>query len=956
MPRLQDIKLPLYSIIFGKQMAYAAVTRLTKVVVLLLVIGGVNAESQSDTASIECEKAEFSYEQGDADTALIHLKRCQQAMPEYLPALALLGKIQSRQKAYPQAVITFNDAIKRGADESLFAREWADALLAVREYEVIKDFAGYVAFPDSQKAYWLLARAESCMALQEETCARESYNLRGEIADDIEQPLGLAGIAIKTRNWKAANRHLQQARKFNDTDIRVWLAMAQVSQGQGKIEQALDYAALAFQINPEHPLVLRIMADLYLAANDDAQALSTVDAILKQSPQDPYALLVSNSLTSNTERALQLQAVKNQIEKLRASLTEPSDELMYLQGLIAYQEGALETAITQFEHLYKEKAYFPQTIVLLAKTQVQLGQRAEAIKVLEANQDLLLTEAPTAYALLIELFIEQGTVFKALGSWQTFISTYPKRIDAQLLEVKILLARGLLDRGAEKLTVLQQRYPDSTEIQTVYAVVMARANQPERALMAVKQLLGAEPQSAYLLNFKGALHLMLHQYVDAATALDEALRLSPDLTPAKINRIWLTYQQGETERAVNEARELSSRLPRDLAVGQLYAGLLLSSGQSGQAMNQYLRLMQLDDTQQSVIEALVTLRLQNNNLAAAIQGLSRLIELEYNTVQNLLRRAQLSIALGEVKKAEIDIKKAALLANNDPLLLVAAANAALQAGNSRLAIQSLHRARELMPDDLLAGLKLAEIFLNENQSSEAEVVLKQLVKAHANQVDVWLLKGRLAEQQGDLNNAKRHYYKALSLNGDYDLIYAKLYTLTQYGVGSDEFEKILIAKVSKQPNVIFTRNLLAQLYYYQLRFESAAKHYTYLYENLLPEDKKPAFARRLAQTYFHFNTAKGIEYTKIALQSAPDDPYVKSLAGWSLTLQNRPAEAVKLLREAYTLDGNNPDTAYFLAYTLAQLELNSEAQQVVSQLINKQRGFAYEKEAQALVARLKNAS
>lgn len=922
----------------------------------LVISGPVHAQSSSESAMLACEKAEYSYEQGDTDTALIHLKTCLQEQHDYLPAVALMGRIQSKQKAYAQSVVTFNSARKRGADEALFAREWGDALLAIRDYESIKAFDEYVDFPVEQKAYWLLVRAEACAALDDVLCAKESYQQRGKVADDIEQSLGLAGLAIKAHDWKVATRYLERARLYNDADIRIWLAFAQVSKGQNDINAALDYAGLAFQINPEHPLVLRIIADLYLADNNYDKALGAINTILQQSPLDPYAVLVRNSLARTSESTQQLQEVKARIEKLKASLSEPTQELMYLQGLIAYQEGAYETALADFTRLYRQQAYFPQTIVLLAKSHAFLGQRADAIKILEDNQDLLLTEAPTAYAMMIELFIEQGTIFKALSSWQTFSFTYPDRLDAKLLEVKILLGRGLLQRGVEKLSALHEQYPDSIEIQSVYAVVMARANQPEQALMAVKQLLIEDPDNPSLLNFKGGLHLMLHQYNEAEVTLDRALELSPELTSAKLNRIWLTYKQGATEQAVNDARELASRLPRNLSVGQLYAGLLLSTGESGQAMNQYLRLASLDDTQQSVLEALVALRLRNNNVKDAIQSLSRLIELEYNTTQNLLRRAQLNNALGDVKKAESDLKKAALLGNNDPLLLVATANAALQTGNSRLAIQALHRARELMPDDLLAGVKLAEIFLNTNQSTEAGVVLKQLVKDHPTQADVWLLNGRLAEQMGELQTAKKHYYKALSLNNNYDLIYAKLYGLTLYGVGVADFEKTLVRSVDAKPDVQFTRNLLAQFYYYQHRFESAAKHYVYLYQKLLPEDKKPAFARRLAQTYFHFNITKGIEYTDIARQSTPDDPYVKSLRGWSLTLQNLPGEAVKLLREAHTLDGKNPDTAYFLAYTLGELGLNNEALQIVSQLLDKQTDFAYQKEARALAARLKSAS
>ena len=139
---LQDVKLPFYSLnaLFRLQGTSPVIMLSVILLAAALLCAPAKAQQSNETSSVECEKAEYSYDQGDPDTALVHLKRCQRAMPDFLPAVALLGKIQSKHGAYSQAVVTFNSARKRGADPSLFAREWADALLATRNYQTIYEF------------------------------------------------------------------------------------------------------------------------------------------------------------------------------------------------------------------------------------------------------------------------------------------------------------------------------------------------------------------------------------------------------------------------------------------------------------------------------------------------------------------------------------------------------------------------------------------------------------------------------------------------------------------------------------------------------------------------------------------------------------------------------------------------------------------------------------------------
>ncbi|NVK54252.1 MAG: tetratricopeptide repeat protein [Alteromonadaceae bacterium] len=907
----------------------------------------VSAQDEKPAGVIECEKAELAYLDKKVNEALIYLQRCRQALPDYLPALTLLGKIQSEYSRHELAVVTFSQALSEGADAALFAIPWSRSLLASRNYKTLTDFQGYHEFDTPVRIEWLKARAIACLKQNEQTCARSSYAELAAITTDITVPLGFAGLAIRDKDWQEATRQLDIAAAMDEDDVRVWLAYSRLALDRQKHDEALDYVNKAFKMEPENPRVLRMLVDVYLANDQREQATATLKMIIGQSPDDPFAMLVSNSLSYNEKYAAMLSELKVRIDQFSRESKADNKELYYLQGLIAYQEGRYEQALKNFLYLHTERAYLPQSLIMLARTYVALEKPAEAIKVLEGEQEMLLDGAPELMSMLIELFIEQGTVFKALPSWTKYAERYPDRLDVHLLEIKILFKRGL-PGAMDKLDALYQRYPDSEEVARVYAVMLTRTGESEKALEIVDYMLDKAQNEAAWYNFKGALHLMLKQQDEAYSALSKALSLDESLLTARLNLAWLQYEQGEIEEALTEVVSLIAQYPSKLSIKQLYAGMLLSAGRFVEARTEYEALYGLDNSQRSVIESLITIYQRDNQQSRVIDLISRLIELDIDVGSNLIRRAQLYVADKQMARASVDLYKALSLADDDKDIILSIANVSLQTGNEKLAVRSLKTAIDVAPDDTLAPIKLAELYLNIEQPNNAKELLEASQAQLSDIPEYWILLGRLAEQQGQVELAAKHYHHVLTLNPSFDLAFAKLYTLTQYNVGVDTFEKALKKRVASDPEGSFSRKLLGQYYYYRGQFKAAAEQYQYLMESTDEDQRKAALARRLAQAYFHFDSVKAQAAVATAVELNASDPQIMALDGWSMVQQGALEEGLKRLREAYTLYGDNPDTQYFIAYTLNELALYDEAREVLQQLLNTNVHYSYRDQAQAL--------
>ncbi len=908
---------------------------------------GLAQSQQAEAVVIDCEKAEFAYLDGNSEEALIYLKRCRQQLPDYLPALTLLGKIQTEYGRYNLAVDTFQQALEQGADAELFAREWSQSLIAARQFESLISFTGFKAFTLAMRAEWLKQRAVACRETNNDNCARESYAALKLLGEELAAALGFAELAIESKAWQEAEKQLELAASMARNDTRVLLASGRLALYQQRYDEALAFVDKASVLAPQDPLVLRTLVDVYLAANQRAEAANTLDLILSLTPEDPFAMLVRNSLNPNDKYAEILATYKARIEQLDQTTKANDQTLYYLEGLIAYQSGSYEQALKAFTFLVKERAFYPQTLTLLARSHVALKQPGQAIGLLEPEQDTLLAEAPESMALLIELFIEDGKNFKALPAWRSFANRYPQRLETGLLEVKILFARGMQAPAMQRLEQLLQSFPESEEVARVSAVALSFAGDYPKALSVVEQQLQHSAQAPVWFNFKGTLHLMSGDVGNARVAFENALSHDPNMVPARANLAWLDFYQGNKSTALQKVEELATQYPGQQPLQQMYAGMLLSSGQTELAKERYESLYKQDSTERSVIESLIAIYQREGDTAGAIKMLSRLIDLEHDTARNLLRRAQLYVSQQESNRADLDLYKALPLSNGNETLLLGIANISIQSGNQRLAIKSLQQARQINPDDPLPPIKLAEIYLNHNQTEEADKVL-QAASDFNHIPELWLLKGRHAEQQGQAVKAGDYYHHALRLNPEFELAYAKLYGLTRFNIGKDTFEEALKKRVVEAPDSVFSRSLLGQYYYYEQRFKEAVPHYEKLYLSAVEDTKKAGYARRLAQIYFHFEPQKAIEYVDAAEAINPADPYILALKGWGLVQRNRMESGLKLLREAYTRNGQDGDTQYFLAYTLNALGMREEARKFLTPLADTQAPSTYPQEIQQL--------
>ncbi|MFT2090603.1 XrtA/PEP-CTERM system TPR-repeat protein PrsT [Paraglaciecola sp. 2405UD69-4] len=906
-------------------------------------------------SQLHYESALSAYKAERFDESMIHLKNALHESPNNLPSKVLMGQLLTKQGQYKTAEIEFSEAIRQGADVSLFSTSWGLALIKLKEFEKVIEYTGFKSFPSIQLKDWLRLRADACMQAKNYECATESYAYLGRISKDRAEELnGLANVALTLKNYPEALSFLTQAGEIDPKNSVTWQLKGLVARQQNDLTNALTYLEKAFQLNPDDPYILRHLADVYLASSNQEAAKKTVNTILTASPNDPFAILVNSWLQQGTSLAPDAEEKFNElaakIKNYPSQLVEQDQPLLFLRALIQFREKNYDFAIRDFTALRRFDRSDLSPIIYLAKSYIALNKEKKAMALLEENQAML-EALPDTLIMLGDLYINNDKNFKALSLIETLKEKYADNIQVQLLETKLLIARGKTQEGLESLDNLTAQAPDNQAILLVHSILNLQANRFAKANASISQLLSFKPNDPVSLNIKGAILIKLNQVTEAQSYLNKALTINPNFTSANYNLATTWYLLGDLTKAEQLVANILAKSPNYPAALLLLAKMQLKQNDADQALQNYRKVLLSDKNNVAALEGLTTIYVSRKEYKSALLQLNRLTSRDQENPKYVIQKAQIYIAQNDTLSSKRTLQELQRLASNNAALMIALHKLQMLVGDVEAATHSLVSAQKLQPDSLKLALQLSEFLLNEHKTDAAESQLNQLSSKYPQQAEVSFLLGRLAEQQGKLTKANQLYLTTLDLDDSYELALAKLYALTTKGIASAPFKDKLDQIVANNPERFFPRNLLAQYLFYQKNYEQAAQEYEQLLQHAELNEPQ-GILNRLAYIYMTSDLDKSLEY---ALQSyALDDKNPKTLTiyGWLLTQKSQPKEGLELLRRAYSRDQQNPALHYYIAVSLNMLGLVNEAKSELAALFDKNQNFEEKAAAEALYAKL----
>jgi len=256
--------------------------------------------------------------------------------------------------------------------------------------------------------------------------------------------------------------------------------------------------------------------------------------------------------------------------------------------------------------------------------------------------------------------------------------------------------------------------------------------------------------------------------------------------------------------------------------------------------------------------------------------------------------------------------------------------------NLRNAFKMLSEAVEKKPDLLDAQIKLAGLYLASNDLQRAKEKSDLVIQKDPRNVDALLLKGRIEQKEGRLDEAEQTYRQALDLDSKRLLTYYEFAALHLLKKDPASAEALLQKALAIDPNSIETHVSLARFYHYNRQPNEAEAYYQKAL-TLSPQNKALYFA--LANFYtIEKRTAEAENKLVEASQLDVKDPEPFIALGDFYVGQRKLQEAERAYRQAKDAKPEGIFSRKRLADFYLNIGKKNEAAGLIDEILTKNGG------------------
>jgi tetratricopeptide (TPR) repeat protein len=412
---------------------------------------------------------------------------------------------------------------------------------------------------------------------------------------------GLARLAAKEEDWKAAWPHLQAMPKLHPNPVYQVLLGAPLVRTLDEAKAAAEKVAALRKQNPgfwaDSAEVLATQADLQLVAGDRTGADVSLRALHAAAIKEvPSALLLADvyRIAGRLPPALALAS--------GAVKAEPtSGDGWILLALIATQAREFAAADQALGRVAAKVPRDPE--LLMAKARVDRANERIAGAIESAQKAVNLVPASsgryrrTVRLALVELLLQTNQSDRARIEVNAMLREDPTSVPAQLAAAAVAIEQKHLDEALKTLESL-----DATEdlsARTVCRVQELRG----AAFLAKGETAGAEKAFRRCIEKRPTdatgpllLGIALESRRDLAGARREwqrAMELAPGDAGIVRRLAELDWKAGHRNDAIELVRAQQKRVPQSPALAELLGQLLHSAGQMVEAEAQYRRALEL---------------------------------------------------------------------------------------------------------------------------------------------------------------------------------------------------------------------------------------------------------------------------------------------------------------------------------------------------------------------------
>ena len=921
------------------------------IVLLFLTFFSTSGFAQS---SSHYEKALQSYVSQDYNASYIHLKNALKENPSELAAKILMGEVLLINGYFNEAITEFEEAIDFGADVNLVLKSYGKSLILTQKFEQIL-LLDYKGLSDSNKFELNMLKATAYASLGDSSNAETSFLLALAIRPNSVRALNsLATLYLKRHDISLSQKYLSLSMQSNPLNASTWRLKGLLEKQQKQTDTALISFEKAYQLNPNDPFVLRAYADGLWDAKKVKEAEKILAIILSQTPDDPYAILLQSQILSASDKTQEAQEL---LGKLAQDLTLLSGQsvasnlsLRFASGMTAYLTNNYEQALTDIVYYVNNSNLDINTIGVLADTYLKLKKERSALKLLEDNEDIV-SENLNISLLLCDLYLKANRAFKCEKLADLLKDKYPDKPRVDFVKAKTLVARNKIPEAINILNkITDPKFYHQKEL--AIAHLYFQTEQLTKAYQIATSLLAELPEDIDILNLNVALLIKKQDWDSAEILIKKVLEKKPNYVPARFNKANLLGGKKQYQEALNIMQELEKEEALQAGSYLLYAEILTALKDYDGAIDKLRFATKLDDKSIPISEKLIELYILTERYREGLWEIDNYARKTFSDDKYVLTKAELKHKLGQIDESKKLLDELFVKWDKSSSNLIALSQAQFKTKDFVGVEKTLLAVLEMQENNYLPALmQLNKLYIDTNRPQLAQKYLSIANKRFPQNPAVMVAQATLDIKLSRYQTAYILLWDTLAIDASYLPAYAQLYQLSNIGTGTEKFVTHIENLLSKNPDKHLLRNLLADTYLQNDKRDKAKPHYEQL---LLLKDypNKSAVLNNVAFITMDENLEKALQLVEQGLQISPKSASLIDTKGWILANQGQYDEALVLLRQAYSMNSNDPAIRYHLAYTLHKLGRVEEAKSELVSAFSLDIPFFEFADAKALQAKL----
>jgi len=548
----------------------------------------------------------LAFEQGEYDLAEQRLLKVLKVAPDHAPTRLLFATVNYAQQDYEQATYFLSKYLAVNPEHMAARKLLGRSYMRLNQPDEARQVLQSITGDETNDAELLMLVGLS--ELRGGDSAAGIAGLERALAADASKVTlrkELASIYMTTGETGLAIQELQKLMDKGGDEQQALMIIGSLRSGE--FEWAISSALDLLASNPQDPVIISLVGNVFAASGDYQEARRYLEQALSVMPDffpATMALARIEELEGHTDKAIVLyrRLVKSGVDSVVPVLALA--RLEGRQGNTQQVVDLLQTASKEFpdenrpqlllaEHYLREERYQkaqlllkevartnpnqPVVLYLEARLLIATGRNKEAVSVLEELLEID-PESDVARVLLAEAHLQMGGVQNAREVLQEVLGQQPDDVPALALMTKLELLSGNLDQAMRHSQRIKQEYP------ALY--------------------LGYELQ--------GDVWVKKQNDVEAGMQYEQAWERMPRANLA-IKRAEIALRSEKNELAVEQLLSWLADHPGDLRVRSFLGTTYYDIEDTEQAIAEYLKVLAMNPDDEVILNNLAWIYFQGNN-------------------------------------------------------------------------------------------------------------------------------------------------------------------------------------------------------------------------------------------------------------------------------------------------------------------------------------------------------